>query len=689
MANRGFPRTSNQIKEAVKSYLDMKGAKKFSNGKNKPGNTWFYGFLRRHPRIVMAKAEPLEKERAMACSKEAIDKWFADFSQFLADNNITSADQIYNCDETGFPLQPDSKQRVCTDRFSRRNFRLSSSSKMSITSLQCICANGKVLPPAIIFPGKKFNPEYAIGFPENYYIGFTKNGWIDSTHFYGWLTNHFVKNIPPLRPVVLLMDGHSSHINYHVTSFCDKDEVKPYRLQQHSSQGTQPTDDRFFGNFKINYGNEVTKWTNDHPEIPFSKRTFVHVFVPAFDSVKNRADTVINSFKHTGIWPVNRNAIPAYIFKPAETFVSNDVSDSPLSILAEAATASSILSFSRNSTADQEESASASTSVIAPSCSDVDFTAQKVLPGSSNVNTINQPSSASSLLSSPISIQDSRGILTPHITLPGAAVTHSTPKPPSSSDHPTYKALRALEDAIGTMKVAVFKCRYLEKLHFDDPTYNSWKILYSDWEEIKENIRLERIDRQCKLNADLDPILENVLRLPEVERKPKKKDKVDIPKDMTCASAMKLLKAQEEEKRRKELVKLANRLKREEKKNLKAAKSKVTKKTPKVPKAPVTHDEPPSTSLDNEECIPKPRSKRARKPRKFEDYVSEPSSSEAEAESEEYWECYTCVSPWEEGELWVRCDECDKKYHASCTELRGKRESYIESIDWCCQHCDE
>ena len=50
-----------------------------------------------------------------------------------------------------------------------------SSCKTSITTQQCICANGTVIPPAVLFPGLKFNLEYRIGFSQNFYLGFTQN----------------------------------------------------------------------------------------------------------------------------------------------------------------------------------------------------------------------------------------------------------------------------------------------------------------------------------------------------------------------------------------------------------------------------------------------------------------------------------------------------------------------------------
>ena len=159
MANLGFPRSKNQIIEAVKIYLDKSKIKISAFNDNRPGKSWFYGFMRQDPDIKMKKAEKLEQSRAMACTKESVYKWFDEFEAFLKENNITSPDKIYNCDESGFPLQAGSSMKVLCNKHSQRNFQITSSFKTSITTLQCICANGTVLPPSVLFPGVKFNLE--------------------------------------------------------------------------------------------------------------------------------------------------------------------------------------------------------------------------------------------------------------------------------------------------------------------------------------------------------------------------------------------------------------------------------------------------------------------------------------------------------------------------------------------------
>ena len=46
--------------------------------------------------------------------------------------------------------------------------------------------------------------------PDTLY-GMSEKGWTDQELFYYWLTEQFIKYILPTRPVILLVDGHSSY----------------------------------------------------------------------------------------------------------------------------------------------------------------------------------------------------------------------------------------------------------------------------------------------------------------------------------------------------------------------------------------------------------------------------------------------------------------------------------------------
>ena len=216
-------------------------------------------------------------------------------------------------------MQTASSLKVCVDRRCKRNFQITSNNEVSITKLQCICENGNALPLSVLFPGANFNSEYSVGFPVNFYLGFTKSGWIDVEQFYAWMTNHFVTHIPPRRPIVVLSDGHSSHIDLYVIDFCANNGIFLFRLPPHSFHTLQPADRRFFGTFKSNFSKEVAKFSVQHPGVSVTKRTFSGIFTKAFEQTC-RADIIKGSFRVSGMWPINRFNIDHNLFNPGEIY---------------------------------------------------------------------------------------------------------------------------------------------------------------------------------------------------------------------------------------------------------------------------------------------------------------------------------------------------------------------------------
>ena len=41
----------------------------------------------------------------------------------------------------------------------------------------------------------------------------SESGWITAKIFDDWFHNHFLCYAPPVRPILLMLDGHSSHYN--------------------------------------------------------------------------------------------------------------------------------------------------------------------------------------------------------------------------------------------------------------------------------------------------------------------------------------------------------------------------------------------------------------------------------------------------------------------------------------------
>lgn len=157
-------------------------------------------------------------------------------------------------------------------------YGITQDSKELITTLCAANAAGDVIPPMHIFSGVRFKSNPLEGSVGNAYMGRSPNGWISIELFYGWLANHFAKWVKHW-PVVLLVDGHSAHIDLEVSKFCRDNNIHLYCLPAHTSHLTQPLDVGFFKALKTSWGKACEKYKMEHPSIPLMKYGFAKVFI--------------------------------------------------------------------------------------------------------------------------------------------------------------------------------------------------------------------------------------------------------------------------------------------------------------------------------------------------------------------------------------------------------------------------
>jgi hypothetical protein len=99
-----------------------------------------------------------------------------------------------------------------------------------ITLLACICADGTSLPPALIYQSNSYDVQSTwvqdLGTESNdAFIATLESGWTSDTLGKNWLVNvfdRFTKSKAGNRRRLLIVDGHSSHVNLAFLEMCDK-----------------------------------------------------------------------------------------------------------------------------------------------------------------------------------------------------------------------------------------------------------------------------------------------------------------------------------------------------------------------------------------------------------------------------------------------------------------------------------
>ena len=183
--------------------------------------------------------------------------------------------------------------------------------------LACANAAGSVIPPMVIFEGQKFNPEWSNDEVPDTLYGMSEKGWTDQEMFFFWMTELFVKHIPPARPVLLLVDGHSSHYEPDTIRAAAEQGVIVFCLPPHCTHIAQPLDVSFFRPLKVYWSEACHTFMQENPGSVITKYQFSTLFSKAWYKAI-QPQNLIAGFKKCGIYPYNPEAIKAPITTPDE-----------------------------------------------------------------------------------------------------------------------------------------------------------------------------------------------------------------------------------------------------------------------------------------------------------------------------------------------------------------------------------
>jgi hypothetical protein len=182
--------------------------------------------------------------------------------------NIT-AENMYNWDEKGFLLgMANELQRIMTKKMyddGKIKGAAQDGSREFISLLASICADGTKLPPALIYKGKSkdLQDTWLKDLNERQEAFFTSsaNGWSSNAFGLAYLLDVFepctrLKAGRGRR--LLIVDGHSSHVNMEFITTCDRLKIVLLILPPHSTYRLQPLDCGCFLPLFTNYTVEIT-----------------------------------------------------------------------------------------------------------------------------------------------------------------------------------------------------------------------------------------------------------------------------------------------------------------------------------------------------------------------------------------------------------------------------------------------
>ena len=161
--------------------------------------------------------------------------------------------QIFNADESGVSIVH--KPGKVVEELGQQNVYVVTAAERGKTHtiLSCASASGYALPPMMVYPRKKAVLDHLKeGAVPHTLFKCSETGWINKDLYLEWF-QFFLQNIPPTRPVLLLQDGHSSHISIELIELARQNDVHLLCFPAPTTHILQPLDVGVFKSFKENF----------------------------------------------------------------------------------------------------------------------------------------------------------------------------------------------------------------------------------------------------------------------------------------------------------------------------------------------------------------------------------------------------------------------------------------------------
>ena len=242
------------------------------------GYHWLERLLTRYPEVNSAFTRSIDTSRLKAVSLEQLAPWYAEMASLIDQYNHEAAN-IYNMDETGTALGDTMSTRVLTviDRVDEgeegggkgkgkgKAWKAKPPRGEWITSIECVSATGRVLPPLVIFKGtSKFNEAWlpsGMRREDADIRGWawwaSASGWSNAFLGLRWLQDVFQPSTSTTERRLLIVDGHGSHVTPDFIGFCIDHLIDLMILPAHTSHVTQPLDVAVFGPLKTAMARET------------------------------------------------------------------------------------------------------------------------------------------------------------------------------------------------------------------------------------------------------------------------------------------------------------------------------------------------------------------------------------------------------------------------------------------------
>ena len=152
----------------------------------------------------------------------------------------------------------------------------------------------------------------------------SSNGWINSDLSLQWF-EFFLQHIPPTQPVLLIMDGHGSHMSIDLNELARSNGVHILCLPSHTMHVLQLLDVGVFKSFKSHFSKACSKCLAANPGRVTTSNKLASLVAEAWPQSHTPLN-VMSGFKKSGIFPLNPSEVTDCTIKTIPATVDKEQS---------------------------------------------------------------------------------------------------------------------------------------------------------------------------------------------------------------------------------------------------------------------------------------------------------------------------------------------------------------------------
>ena len=309
----GSPPTPNEIENCANSILRRSEAAQDETDTSKPtrvGTRWKYNFIKRHS-LPLIYQKPIKDDSLQSEDLGQIQHWFVLLDIQIKRHKI-NVRNMYNFDERGFRLGEGKRQKVVSFNPAAKRGSSSTETGETVTDIECIAADGFVLPPYFILKGEHHLERWyeSSQIPDDYRINVSPTGWSNDLIAFDWIQHfhaHTKDRVAPGEKRLLLMDNHGSHLTRDFIEFCAGVDIILFPFPPHTTHFLQPLDGKPFLALKHYFrqsNTQISRWGFSAAD----KASFLEE-MPKIRENAFKSRTIRNSFKERGLWPLDPEKI--------------------------------------------------------------------------------------------------------------------------------------------------------------------------------------------------------------------------------------------------------------------------------------------------------------------------------------------------------------------------------------------